>query len=333
MPPIGLPDRIAGAPAFGADCARAPLGARSNLTCAHPTARGRDRWLGRRRAGRAAAAAPARATTARSRRCRRARSRSRRRSTPSCARWARPIARHVERGFETLVVSTARAHALRRRAPRDGRRGAHPGRRPIRASRGRPGSPACRSAAPTATARARRGLLVIRRPLPARGEHQIAHVYLPQACNGTPEHFRFALPDAESARDQSARAAVLGRRVRAPRRAAAPGASSRSRACASSIPKPAAKAVADAGRSRATPGGARRRGARREGDGQAKPAGQAGAGGARRGARDGAAARAVGAGAPDGHHDRDDVAAGDAADRSRAARRRRTKPRRCRCRS
>ena len=41
------------------------------------------------------------------------------------------------------------------------------------------------------------GVLVVRRPLPARGEHQIAHVYLPQACNGTPEHFRFALPDAE----------------------------------------------------------------------------------------------------------------------------------------
>ena len=40
-------------------------------------------------------------------------------------------------------------------------------------------------------------MLVVRRPLPARGEHQIAHVYLPQACNGTPEHFRFALPDAE----------------------------------------------------------------------------------------------------------------------------------------
>jgi hypothetical protein len=40
-------------------------------------------------------------------------------------------------------------------------------------------------------------VLVVRRPLPARGEHQIAHVYLPQACNGTPEHFRFALPDAE----------------------------------------------------------------------------------------------------------------------------------------
>ena len=90
-----------------------------------------------------------------------------------------------------------RGRALRGRAPRVGRRGAHPGRRRTRAGRGRPGSRACRSAAPTATARPRKAVLVVRRPLPARGEHQIAHVYLPAVCNGAPEHFRFALPDAE----------------------------------------------------------------------------------------------------------------------------------------
>ena len=69
-----------------------------------------------------------------------------------------------------------------------------------------------------------------------------------------------------------------------------------------------------------------RRPSRRQGQGEGRTRrrpSHAGRNGARRGARDRAAPRPVRAGAPDGHHDRDDVAAGDAADRSRAARRRR----------
>ena len=56
-------------------------------------------------------------------------------------------------------------------------------------------------------------MLVIRRPLPARGEHQIAHVYLPPACNGDARTFPFRAARRRAARGQSARARVLGRRV------------------------------------------------------------------------------------------------------------------------
>ena len=79
--------------------------------------------------GAPAAAAPgAGARTARWRRCRRAPKPIPTTEHTELRALGKTIARHVDRGFETLVVSTARAHALRRRAPRDGRRGAHPGR-------------------------------------------------------------------------------------------------------------------------------------------------------------------------------------------------------------
>ncbi len=106
------------------------------------------------------------------------------------------IARHVDRGFETLVVSTAehlRCDGERLETGAEVRiQGGSDPRKPWSGwfanlpSHGGDGNGA-----------GEEGLLVVRRPLPARGEHQIAHVYLPQACHGTPEHFRFALPDAD----------------------------------------------------------------------------------------------------------------------------------------
>jgi hypothetical protein len=108
----------------------------------------------------------------------------------------KPIARHVERGFETLVVSTAeqiRCEGERLDAGAEVRvQGAADPRRPWSAW-----FPSLPTGHDVNGNGVDGGVLVIRRPLPARGEHQIAHVYLPQACNGTPEHFRFALPDAE----------------------------------------------------------------------------------------------------------------------------------------
>ena len=110
----------------------------------------------------------------------------------------KPIARHVDRGFETLVVSTGedmRCEGERLESGADVRiQGASDPRRPWSA---------WFSSLPVGSAdnnggAGNGGFLVIRRPLPARGERQIAHVYLPAVCNGAPEHFRFALPDAES---------------------------------------------------------------------------------------------------------------------------------------
>src|SRR3954447_16250930 len=108
----------------------------------------------------------------------------------------KPIARHVDGGFETLVVSTGedlRCEGERLESGADVRiQGASDPRRPWSA---------WFSTLPDRTGDnkggAKGGFLVLRRPLPPRGERQIAHVYLPSVCNGAPEHFRFALPDAE----------------------------------------------------------------------------------------------------------------------------------------
>src|SRR3954468_23112857 len=107
----------------------------------------------------------------------------------------KPIARHVDRGFETLVVSTGedmRCEGDGLKSGADVRiQGASDPRRPWSA---------WFSTLPVSSAdnngSGGSGVLIVRRPLPARGERQIAHVYLPSVCNGSPEHFRFALPDA-----------------------------------------------------------------------------------------------------------------------------------------
>jgi hypothetical protein len=105
------------------------------------------------------------------------------------------VARHVDRGFETLIVSTAeqvRCERDRLERGADVRvQGASDTRRPWSAWFPRLPDRADGNGAGDD------GVLVVRRPLPARSERHIAHVYLPQICNGTPEHFRFALPDAE----------------------------------------------------------------------------------------------------------------------------------------
>src|SRR3954451_20559214 len=108
----------------------------------------------------------------------------------------KPMARHVDGGFETMGVPTGedmRCEGERLESGADVRiQGASDPRRPWSA---------WFSTLPVGSADnnggGNGGFLVIRRPLPTRGERQIAHVYLPAACNGTPEHFRFALPDAE----------------------------------------------------------------------------------------------------------------------------------------
>jgi hypothetical protein len=106
------------------------------------------------------------------------------------------FARHVDRGFETLVISTAeyiRCEGDRLETGAEVRiQGGSDTRRPWSAW-----FTSLPTRAGDSNGAGEDGVLVVRRPLPARGEHQIAHVYLPQACNGTPEHFRFALPDAE----------------------------------------------------------------------------------------------------------------------------------------
>jgi hypothetical protein len=106
------------------------------------------------------------------------------------------VARHVERSFETLVVSTADQVRCERDRLDSGAevriQGASDTRRPW--SVWLPGLPG-RGADGNGVGD--EGVLIVRRPLPARSEHQIAHVYLPQACNGAPEHLRFALPDAD----------------------------------------------------------------------------------------------------------------------------------------
>src|SRR5262245_44069208 len=111
-------------------------------------------------------------------------------------RPVRVLFRHVEGGFETLVVSTGeniRCESGRLRGGAEVRiQGAADPRKPWSAwfsslpGRGADGNGGGED-----------GTLVIRRPLPARSENQIAHVHVPQICNGTPEHFRFALPDAD----------------------------------------------------------------------------------------------------------------------------------------
>ena len=187
MPPIGLPDRIAGR-RFARlwACAIAAL----NVTCAHPTA-----------PGPATAGAPAAAATTTADDGALTPLPARPKPIPTTEHaelrtLGKTIARHVERGFETLIASTAehmRCDAERTETGAEVRiQGASDPRKPwsawfanlhLRAGEG--------------SGTSEEGLLVIRRPLPARSEHQIAHVYLPQACNGTPEHFRFALPDAD----------------------------------------------------------------------------------------------------------------------------------------
>ncbi|HXU01043.1 MAG TPA: hypothetical protein VN903_08630, partial [Polyangia bacterium] len=102
------------------------------------------------------------------------------------------IARHVEHGFETLVVSTAENVRCDGAGAEVRIQGASDPRRPWSA---------WFSSLPVVNGDTsgvgERGFLIVRRPLPARGERQIAHVFLPLVCNGTPEHFRFALPDAD----------------------------------------------------------------------------------------------------------------------------------------
>ena len=184
MPPIGPPGRL---PLSVCLCALGAL----NLTCARPIA-----------AGATTAGAPAAAAAGSVR------------DDEPIAPWptlpkpmpttehtelrplGKTISRHVERGFETLVVSTGehvRCEGDRLEGGAEVRiQGGADTRKPWSAwfaglpIRGADGNGASEES-----------VLVVRRPLPARGEHQIAHVYLPQACNGTPEHFRFALPDAE----------------------------------------------------------------------------------------------------------------------------------------
>ena len=184
MPPIGPPGRL---PLSIGLCALGAL----NLTCARPIA-----------AGATTAGAPAAAVAGSAR------------DDEPIAPWptlpkpmpttehtelralGKTISRHVERGFETLVVSTGEhmhcegdrldgGAEVRIQGGADTRKpwSAWFASLPIRGADGNGAS--------------EESVLVVRRPLPARGEHQIAHVYLPQACNGTPEHFRFALPDAE----------------------------------------------------------------------------------------------------------------------------------------
>ena len=304
MPPIGLPDRIA-----GRHFARLWTGAIAalNLTCAHPTAPG---------PATAAAPAPAAVATAADGALMPLPPRPKPIPTTEHAELrtlGKTIARHVERGFETLIASTAehvRCDAERIETGAEVRiQGASDPRKPwsawfanlhLRAGEG--------------SGTSEEGLLVMRRPLPARSEHQIAHVYLPQSVQRHARAFPLRAARRRSARLQPARAAVLGRCLRAPRARERLG-RVRDRACARALPGAGAE-----GRRRF----AGRRAGRRAGHkkaparaGAARPPSRRRA--SRTAAGDGAAARAVGAGAPDGHHDGDDVAAGDAADRPRAA--------------
>src|SRR6185503_12704927 len=96
---------------------------------------------------------------------------------PELRTLGKTVARHVERGFETLIASTAqhlRCDAERLETGAEVRiQGASDPRKPWSAWFATlPGNPGA----------GEEGLLVVRRPLPARNEHQIAHVYLPQAC-------------------------------------------------------------------------------------------------------------------------------------------------------
>ena len=160
---------------------RAPAGSRAAAPGAPAAAAARRRE--RRRHGGAAAGAR--------------RSRHRRRSTPSCARWARRSRATWTAASRRWSCRRARTCAARASAsspaPTSASRAASDPRRPWSA---------WFSSLPVGSADnngggGNGGFLVIRRPLPARGERQIAHVYLPAVCNGAPEHFRFALPDAE----------------------------------------------------------------------------------------------------------------------------------------
>jgi hypothetical protein len=186
MPPLGLPVRIVGGLAPLCACALAAL----NLTCARPMAAGSTAAGAPVAAGAGAAAddgtlvplpaSPKPIPTA---------------EHTELRALGKPVARHVERGFETLIVSAAdnvRCEGGRLETGAEVRiQGGSDPRKPWS------GWFASLPAHGGDAAAHEEGVLVVRRPLPARGEHQIAHVYLPQTCNGTPEHFRFALPDAE----------------------------------------------------------------------------------------------------------------------------------------
>ena len=310
MPPIGPPGRL---PLSVCLCALGAL----NLTCARPIA-----------AGATTAGAPAAAAAGSVR------------DDEPIAPWptlpkpmpttehtelralGKTISRHVERGFETLVVSTGehvRCEGDRLDGGAEVRiQGGADTRKPWSAwfaslpIRGADGNGASEES-----------VLVVRRPLPARGEHQIAHVYLPQACNGTPEHFRFALPDAEPQATNSRAlltwADAFARHVGGS--AWGEFATARVRQLYPEAPPKAVASPPDPGEAGRGPKAAKAKAAKAKGQGKEAAAAQAVAG--RPAAGDAAAARALGAGAPDGHHHRDDVAAGDAADRPRVAGRRR----------
>ena len=142
-----------------------------NLTCAHPGA-----------SGSAAAGAPAAATTAAAADDDALASLPPRPKTipttdhTELRTLGKTIARHVERGFETLVVSTGedvRCEGERMDTGAEVRiQGASDPRRPWSA---------WFSSLPIGNADSNgggaNGFLVIRRPLPARGERQIAHLY------------------------------------------------------------------------------------------------------------------------------------------------------------
>ena len=176
-----------------------------NLTCAHPAGSG------------AAAAGRARRRGARCRQRRRRRwRRCRRRPKPTTDDGAHRAARagQADRAPRRPRLRDAgrvdgRGRALRGRAARVGRRGAHPGRRRIRAGPGRRwfSSLPVGGADNNGGARERRCSSSSAGRCPRAANTRIAHVYLPAACNGAPEHFRFALPDAEPHAADRARAA------------------------------------------------------------------------------------------------------------------------------
>ena len=249
----------------------------------------------------------------------------------------KPIARHVDRGFETLVVSTGEdmrcegerlesgadvriqgasdsapavvgmvfEPAGRQRRQQRRRRERRVARHPAAAARARRTPdrarlPSCRRAT------ARPSIFVSRFPTPSRTPRIRA-----RSRTGPTRFAHHVAGSAWGEFASGARARALSearRRRRSPTRPI--------------------RATRDTARSSRRPPRRQRASAKAEGGvGQ----GNAGRNGARRAARDRAAARPVRAGAPDGHHDRDDVAAGDAADRSRLCSPRRTSPRRWRC--
>ena len=232
------------------------------------------------------------------------------------------IARHVERGFETLVVSTAEhvrcegdrldgGAEVRIQGGADTRKpwSAWFASLPIRGADGNGASEEERAGRAPAAARARRA--PNRARLPAASVQRDARAFSVCAAR------------CRAAGDQFARAARLGRRVRPPRRRQRLG-RVRDRARAPALSRGAAeggRVAARCRRSGAGPEGGEGEGG--EGEGQGGRGGRRQAVAGRATAGDAAAARALGAGAPDGYHHGDDVVAGDAADRPRLAGRRR----------